>query len=117
MAEPIITLTDKAFNHVKKTIEHRGSGKGFRLSIKQTGCSGYMYVPEIVDAPHAGDIEVLTRDGITIYLDAACEAIVTGTKIDYVTKNLGMQQLEFDNPNVDSTCGCGESFNLKEADE
>ncbi len=109
----MITVTDSAFEHIKKTIAHRGSGKGFRLSVKQTGCSGYMYVPEIIDTPYPNDIKISSREDVAIYLDPACEAIVVGTQIDYVKKGLGIAQLEFNNPNVDSQCGCGESFNLK----
>jgi iron-sulfur cluster assembly accessory protein len=35
-----------------------------------------------------------------------------GSRIDFVTEGL-KQMFKFDNPNVDSECGCGESFNVK----
>jgi len=35
-----------------------------------------------------------------------------GSHIDFVTEGL-TQRFKFDNPNVDSECGCGESFNVK----
>jgi iron-sulfur cluster assembly protein len=37
---------------------------------------------------------------------------LNGSNIDFVTEGL-KQTFKFDNPNVDSTCGCGESFNVK----
>lgn len=110
----MITLTEKALEHIKKMIARRDNGIGFRLSIKQTGCTGYMYVPEVIEAPVADDIKVLDQDGIVVYLDPACQKVVAGTEIDFVQKAMGMEQLVFNNPNVDSLCGCGESFNLKE---
>lgn len=113
MAEAIIMFSKKALAHLHKTIANRGSGVGFRLGVKQTGCSGYMYVPEIIDAVRDGDIEVPVEDNLKVYVDPEAVAIVRGTYIDFVEKSFGMEQLEYDNPNADSLCGCGESFNLK----
>ena len=117
MIDAGIMLSKKAIIHIKKTIERRGSGIGFRLAVKQTGCSGYMYQPEIVDAAQEGDLEVFNDDGLIVFLDPAALPIVKGTYIDFVSKEFGMDQLEYDNPNADSLCGCGESFNLKESGE
>ena len=114
MAEAIVMLSKKAVEHINRTIANRGSGMGFRLAVKQTGCSGYMYVPEIIDEPCEGDIEVETYDGFTVYVDPDAVDIISGTYIDFVAKSFGMEQLEYDNPNADSLCGCGESFNLKD---
>jgi iron-sulfur cluster assembly accessory protein len=113
MAEPILTLSKKAIAHIQKTIVARGSGMGFRLAVKQTGCSGYMYVPEIIDEPVVGDIEIKSNESFKLYVDPQAVPIIQGTYVDFVTKSMGMEQLEYDNPNADSLCGCGESFNLK----
>lgn len=107
-------MSDKAIAHIVKTIDVRGSGIGFRLAIKQTGCSGYMYVPEIIDDVRADDIEVVRYEEFTVYVDPAAVSILRGTYIDFVAKSFGMEQLEYHNPNADSLCGCGESFNLKD---
>ncbi|PHQ80796.1 MAG: FeS assembly scaffold SufA [Coxiella sp. (in: Bacteria)] len=110
-------LSAKAITHIKKIMERRGGGAGFRLAVKQTGCSGYMYVPDIVDTPKADDLTVFEQDGLTVFLDPEALSIVKGTYIDFVAKDFGMEQLVYDNPNADSLCGCGESFNLKESEE
>ncbi len=109
----IIEFTDAAIQHIKTVIAQTKNGVAFRLSIKQTGCSGYMYVPDVVSEPKPGDQELQIKN-ITIYLDPKCISLIQGTVIDYVTKELGMQQLVFNNPNAESLCGCGESFNLKD---
>lgn len=113
MTDPIITMTDGAIAHILKTIEKRGSGIGFRLAVKQTGCSGYMYVPEIIEEVKPQDIKIEVNDKLTVYIDPACRDLIIGTHIDFIKKGLGIEQLEFNNPNADSLCGCGESFNLK----
>lgn len=111
----ILVLTNTAVQHIKSIMSRRGSGIGFRVSIKKTGCSGYMYVPEIVDSVKEGDIKVDTNtDDLQIFIDPQCVEIIRGSTLDLVTKSLGAKQLQFNNPNVEGMCGCGESFHLKE---
>jgi iron-sulfur cluster assembly protein len=47
-----------------------------------------------------------------VLIDADSLAFLDGSRIDFVTEGL-KQMFKFDNPNVDSECGCGESFNVK----
>lgn len=109
----MITLTQSAKQHIQSLLKSNTSA--FRLAVKQTGCSGYMYVPEIVEKKKKEtDIETQCEN-IMIYIDADSAPMLKGTKIDYVKKGLGVYQLEYHNPNADSLCGCGESFNLKGA--
>ncbi|HCK75642.1 MAG TPA: iron-sulfur cluster assembly protein IscA, partial [Gammaproteobacteria bacterium] len=39
-----ITLTEAAAQRVSDHLESRGYGKGLRLGVKTTGCSGLAYV-------------------------------------------------------------------------
>lgn len=110
----IIELTDVAVAHINNIIEQRGGNLGFRLSVKVTGCSGYMYNPEIVDDAKPNDVHITTPQGLSVFIDPDCVDIIKGTTLDFVKKELGQYQLQFNNPNVASKCGCGESFNLKE---
>ena len=108
----MITLTSAAKDHIQKMLEKKGQNAAFRLSVKQTGCSGYMYVPEVVFEKMNSDV-VDDKNGFLIYIDEKSVPLLQGTEIDYVKKGLGVYQLEFHNPNADSLCGCGESFNLR----
>ncbi len=108
----MITLTESAIVHIQTMLKNRGESAAFRLSIKKTGCSGYMYVPEIVAEKKESDIEV-HESNLTIFIDKDAAPLIQGTVVDYVKKSLGVSQLEFRNPNAESLCGCGESFNLK----
>lgn len=112
--KPTITLTKKAADHIHAIIERRGKGIGFRISVKTTGCSGFQYVPEIIDTVNPEDTHVKTDYNLDVYIDKNAVDIIRGTELDYVKKDILQEQLMFNNPNVDSECGCGESFNLKE---
>lgn len=108
----MITLTDTAKRHIHSMLKNKGENAAFRLSVKKTGCSGYMYVPEIVTQKQAKDV-IVPGLGFSVYINSAVLPMIQGTIVDYVKKSLGVSQLEFNNPNADSLCGCGESFNLK----
>lgn len=109
---PLI-LTDAAITHLCEMLARKPEKLGLRLSIKETGCTGLMYVPELVDSVPDGDIVWQAADNLRIYIDPEALPAIAGTTIDYVSVGLGQKQLAYDNPNADSLCGCGESFNLK----
>jgi len=113
---PIITLTDAAVEHIKNRLEKRGQGIGLRLSIKKTGCSGYAYVPTLIDEPVTTDLYFMAQKELPIYIDPACEKFIKGLVMDYVLDNqMGLQQNKFIfiNPNEKNRCGCGESFTIE----
>jgi len=51
-----------------------------------------------------------------VVVDANSLPFLDGSRIDFVKEGL-KQMFKFDNPNVDSECGCGESFNMKDKAE
>ena len=108
----MMTVTAAAKKHIQNMLKNNGENALFRLWVKKTGCSGYMYQPEIVYAKKETDIEVRVSD-LFIYIDYDAVKLIAGTEIDYVKKSLGVSQLVFNNPNAEGVCGCGESFTLK----
>lgn len=113
MADFPITFSPQAMKHIAQIIERKGGGV-FRLGIKQTGCSGYMYQPEVIEGPIDTDVIGFQTAEFEAYIDPAALSIVQGTHIDFVEKSFGMKQLVYDNPNANGLCGCGESFHLNE---
>ena len=105
-----VSLTENAARHVTSYLESRGSGMGIRLAVKTTGCSGLMYVHEPVDEPQSEDLE-FTCLGIHVFVDPKSMVYIDGTEMDYVKQGLN-EGFEFKNPNVQSECGCGESFTV-----
>ncbi|KUI99977.1 MULTISPECIES: iron-sulfur cluster assembly protein IscA [Vibrio] len=105
-----ITLTETAADRVRSFLDNRGKGIGLRLGVKTTGCSGMAYVLEFVDDLNEED-QVFENHGVKIIIDAKSLVYLDGTELDYVKQGLN-EGFEFNNPNVKSECGCGESFNV-----
>lgn len=106
-----ITLTEAAAKQIRSQIAKRGQGLGLRIGVKSVGCSGFAYTYELADELRAGD-QRFESHGAALLVDAKSLAYIDGARLDFVTEGL-KQAFQLENPNVDSTCGCGESFNLK----
>ena len=59
------------------------------------------------------DDRAFEAHGAKIVVDAKSLEVLDGSTLDYVKEGL-KQVFKFDNPNIDATCGCGESFSVKE---
>lgn len=103
-----VSLTPAAARHVKKSLAKRGSGLGLRLAVKTSGCSGYAYALEFVDAMNADD-ECFEHFGVKVIVDPRSLSMLDGTQLDFVREGLN-EGFKFDNPNAKNNCGCGESF-------
>jgi iron-sulfur cluster assembly protein len=106
-----ITLTEAAAKQIRSQIARRGKGLGLRIGVKNVGCSGFAYTYDIADDLRDGEC-VFEEHGARLVVDAKTLAFVDGAGLDFATEGL-KQAFKVENPNVDSTCGCGESFNLK----
>jgi len=105
-----ITLTEPAAKHVANFLKNRGKGLGLRLGVKTSGCSGMAYVLEFVDILNDDD-EVFTNHGVNVIVDKKSLVYLDGTELDFVKEGLN-EGFEFNNPNIDGECGCGESFSV-----
>lgn len=105
-----ITLTEPAAKHVLNYLKNRGKGLGLRLGIKTSGCSGMAYVLEFVDILNEDD-EMFTDHGVNIIVDKKSLIYLDGTELDFVKEGLN-EGFEFNNPNTNGECGCGESFSV-----
>ena len=108
-----ITLTESAAKQIQSQLAKRGKGLGLRVGIKKVGCSGFAYTFDYADEVLAGD-RTFEGHNAKVVIDAESLSFLDGSRVDFVKEGL-KQMFKFDNPNVDSTCGCGESFNIKEA--
>lgn len=108
----MLQFTQVAKDHITKQVNAE-PGNYLRLWVKRTGCSGYMYMLDVVEQEKAGDIEVADFNGAKVFLDPNAVGVIDNTEVDYVEKSFGFKQLVFNNPNATGLCGCGESFKLK----
>lgn len=103
-----IRVTGPALDHLRKQIAR--SGRPFlRLGVKESGCNGYMYTLDYLDAPTETDRPYQVGDSVTLYVRDEDVDLVQGTEVDYVIEGLNAS-LKFKNPNASTYCGCGESF-------
>jgi len=107
-----ITLTESAANRIQHQITKRGKGVGLRVGVKKVGCSGFAYTFDYADEMRPGD-QVFEAHDAKVVIDSDSLSFLDGSRLDFVKEGL-KQTFKFDNPNVDATCGCGESFSLKE---
>ena len=105
-----ITLTERAADHVRGSLEKRGKGVGIRLGVKTAGCSGLAYKLEFVDAVSKSDC-AYEHHGAKVFVDAKSLVYLKGTTLDFVKEGLN-EGFKFVNPNVTGECGCGESFHV-----
>ncbi len=105
-----ITLTESAARHVSRFIEKRGKGVGLKLGVKTTGCSGMAYKIEFADMPAPEDA-LFESHGVKVFVDPKSLPYIDGTELDFVREGLN-EGFRFNNPNMKSECGCGESFNI-----
>jgi len=106
-----LAMTDAAVEWVKRIRAKEGKeGQALRLGVKAGGCSGYSYFMGFTQSERAGDL-VLQYDGLTVYVDPRSLEILRGTTVDFARGMLG-SGIQFKNPRVKKSCGCGESFSL-----
>jgi len=104
-----ITLTPNAVNRIQQFLQKEG-GKGLRLGVKRTGCSGWAYTVGLEFEARQDDVEFFDK-GIRIFVSRDYLGFLDGTEIDFVAEGLN-HTFQFENPNVTEECGCGESFTV-----
>lgn len=110
MSHPI-HITAAALVHLRELCQS-SSALGFRLSVKEAGCSGYRYVPDLCHETHDVDV-MFEQEGLKVYLPKDSLQYLEGVTVDLAIKSLGQSQLIFKNPQAEDHCGCGESFSIK----
>ncbi|WFQ79827.1 iron-sulfur cluster assembly protein IscA [Xenorhabdus sp. SF857] len=105
-----ISLTESAAQRILVFLANRGKGVGLRLGVRTSGCSGMAYVLEFVDAVNEED-QIFEDKGVKVIVDGKSIIYLDGTELDFVKEGLN-EGFKFNNPNVSSECGCGESFHV-----
>lgn len=82
----------------------------FRVYVTGGGCSGFQYGFSF-DEDRADDDTAIEKDGVTVLIDPMSYPYLVGSEVDYQE---GLQGSRFvvQNPNANSTCGCGASFSI-----
>ncbi|NOQ89987.1 MAG: iron-sulfur cluster insertion protein ErpA [Gammaproteobacteria bacterium] len=106
-----VGFTDTAANKVKALVEEeKNPNLKLRVSVEGGGCSGFQY-NFAFDETVNDDDTVIEKNGATMLVDVTSMQYLNGSELDYLE---GLEGARFivNNPNADSTCGCGSSFSV-----
>lgn len=107
-------MTDACSKRIHHLNEINGNmNRRLRVSVQYGGCSGYKVDFAFDDSEMDPLDDVLfEHDGSTIVVDVESLKYVKGSTVDYV-ETLGSSKFQMQsNPNADSKCSCGSSFNI-----
>jgi iron-sulfur cluster assembly protein len=106
--EPL-TLTSGAVKQLKQIMEteNLNSDHGLRVGVKGGGCAGFSYILGF-DTEKEGD-DIFKINGVKVFMNRAHAIYLLGMEIDF-QDGLNNRGFTFNNPNAESTCGCGTSF-------
>ena len=101
----MINFTTAAKEQLKKAIEPT---EIVRVAVQGGGCAGMSYILNLETETDDDDI-IIEIDHITVCIDPYSADILDKTTIDFV-KTLQQEGFVFNNPQSNTTCGCGMSF-------
>jgi iron-sulfur cluster insertion protein len=104
-----LVFTDSAAAKVKELVDEEGNPElKLRVFVQGGGCSGFQYGFTFDEAVAEDDTQ-MSKNGVTLLIDAMSLQYLAGAEIDY-KEDLQGAQFVIKNPNATSTCGCGSSF-------
>ena len=110
MPVPLV-FTDSAAAKVADLVAEEGNPElKLRVFVQGGGCSGFQY-GFTFDEEVSEDDTSMTRNGVTLLIDAMSYQYLVGAEIDY-KDDLDGAQFVIKNPNASTTCGCGSSFSV-----
>jgi iron-sulfur cluster insertion protein len=108
----LLYITENAAAKVKEIATEEGlDGKNLRVKVVGGGCAGFNYDLFFDDNDALPLDEVFEKHGVTIVIDPLSYQYLIESEIDFVESLYGAG-FKFNNPNVSSMCGCGQSFSV-----
>lgn len=107
----MITLTDATYTKVKDLLlEENNPNLKLRIFVQGGGCSGMNYGFTFDEEQNEDDF-VLENQGVKVLIDAMSMQYLNGATVDYKEDLMGAG-FSIDNPNAETSCGCGSSFSV-----
>ena len=106
----LVTVAPGAIAKIKELIaEENSPNLKLRMFVSGGGCSGMQYGFTFEETANEDDFD-LEFEGIHLLIDAMSSQYLQGAEVDY-TESLQGSQFSIKNPQAQTTCGCGSSFN------
>ncbi len=106
----LVKMTPGAIAKVKSLLsEEDNKDLKLRMFVSGGGCSGMQYGFTFEEEVNEDDFN-LEFDGVHLLIDSMSSQYLQGAEVDY-TESLQGSQFSIKNPQAQTTCGCGSSFN------
>lgn len=106
----MLSITESAKVRVLELLaEENNPNLYIRTFVQGGGCSGMSYGFTLDESKNEDDFEIPLLDSKTLLVDAMSMQYLSGAVIDYVD-DLSGSRFSIENPNAETTCGCGSSF-------
>ena len=107
----MLTLTENAVLKIKDILaEENNPNIKLRVFVQGGGCSGFQY-GFTLDEEQTDDDFVVDSNGVNLLVDSMSGMYLQGATIDYKEELMGAS-FSINNPQAQSTCGCGASFSI-----
>ena len=105
----MIDLNEAAINKLKNLIEEEGNPDlKLRVFVQGGGCSGFQYGFTFDEEQNEDDFD-FNFNGVKLLVDSMSAQYLQGARIKYTEDAMGAS-FSIDNPQAQTTCGCGSSF-------
>ena len=105
----MIDLNEAAVTKLKELFAEEGNPDlKLRVFVQGGGCSGFQYGFTFDEEQNEDDFN-LEFNGVNLLVDSMSAQYLQGAKIKYIENDMG-SSFSIDNPQAQTTCGCGSSF-------
>lgn len=107
----MVTITENTSNKVFELIQEEAEKpQALRIFVQGGGCSGFQYGFTFENDITEDDF-IIDQNGVKFVVDAMSMQYLQGATIDFKSTFEG-EQFVINNPNAETTCGCGSSFSV-----
>lgn len=105
----MITITESAQAKISEVLAEESPQSKLRMFIQGGGCSGFSYGFTIDEEQNEDDFEI-PAGATSVLVDSMSIQYLEGAVVDF-KEDLQGARFAITNPQAQSTCGCGSSFN------
>ena len=106
-----MTLDDSAVTKLRDLLaEENNPNSMLRVFVQGGGCSGFQYGFTLDEAQNEDDFDFVYED-VKVVVDAMSMQYLQNATINY-KEDLSGSSFVIENPQAQSTCGCGSSFSI-----
>ena len=110
----MITVSGGAVDKIRDILaEENNPELKLRVGVQGGGCSGMQYFFTL-DLEQTEEDFVIDIGGVQVLVDAVSSQYLRGAEIDYV-ENITGSNFSINNPNAQTSCGCGSSFGVADS--